>query len=341
MRQGIARLAVGRKCLLRRIRHRKQEQVNNMRRADIMNLLLSCRSTGVTRHLELSTARCAGLVASLGALLVASFGLGYGSARALGYLPREDRIVELQQQVAGQQESLGQARNAAQDQLDALAIRVGQLNASVIRLNALGGRLTEMASLDDGEFDFTGAPAVGGPEELAGGPADISGLTADLDALHDTLERQERQLAVLADLLVNRKLREERRPRGRPVKSGYVSSYFGRRTDPFTGRSDYHKGVDFASKTGTEVVAVALGVVTWSGDRPGYGRMVEVNHGNGYVTRYAHNARNLVAVGERVQPGQTIALMGASGRATGPNLHFEVWYGGRPVDPGRFIRQST
>ena len=102
-----------------------------------------------------------------------------------------------------------------------------------------------------------------------------------------------------------------------------------------------HKGVDFAGKSGAQVVAVADGVVTWSSNRYGYGQMVEINHGNGYSTRYAHNSENLVAVGEEVRKGQTVALMGDTGRATGPNLHFEVLQGGRAVNPVKFIRQGA
>ena len=130
-------------------------------------------------------------------------------------------------------------------------------------------------------------------------------------------------------------------PQGRPVNSGWISSYFGKRTDPFTGKPANHTGIDFAGKLGDPVNAVAEGVVTWSGDRYGYGIMVEINHGNGYVTRYAHNSENLVAVGDEVKKGQTVALMGETGRATGPNLHFEVLRNGRRVNPVNFIRASS
>jgi murein DD-endopeptidase MepM/ murein hydrolase activator NlpD len=137
---------------------------------------------------------------------------------------------------------------------------------------------------------------------------------------------------------LNRKLRDEVRPEGRPVTAGYVSSHFGSRTDPFTGRRAFHKGVDFAGREGAEVVAVASGVVIWSGERYGYGQLVEVNHGNGYVTRYAHNVDNLVAVGDTVRRGQVIARMGGTGRATGPNLHFEVLLNDKPVDPLTYVQ---
>jgi murein DD-endopeptidase MepM/ murein hydrolase activator NlpD len=300
-----------------------------MRGAAFMKQMLVFRSVVAAQGRSLSRAHPAALPVSIVALLAGSFGLGYGLG---GAKPEAGSMAGAALRAS--------APAPVQEQIDALAIRVGELNASVIRLNALGGRLTEMAGLDDGEFDFGAEPAIGGPEDAANGSLEIPGLTSELDALDHTLKRQDQQLSVLADLMVNRKLREDVRPRGRPVRSGYVSSYFGRRTDPFTGKAHFHRGLDFAAKSGTEVVAVAMGVVTWSGARPGYGRMVEINHGDGYVTRYAHNAKNLVMVGDHVEPGQTIALIGSSGRATGPNLHFEVWHAGRPVDPGRFTRQK-
>ena len=125
------------------------------------------------------------------------------------------------------------------------------------------------------------------------------------------------------------------------MSSGGISSYFGQRTDPFTGKPANHTGIDFAGKMGAEITAVADGVVTWSGDRYGYGIMVEVNHGNGYSTRYAHNSENLVQVGDEVKKGQVVGLMGRTGRATGPNLHFEVLKNGRRVNPVTFIRESS
>ncbi len=139
---------------------------------------------------------------------------------------------------------------------------------------------------------------------------------------------------------MDRNLRDQVHPAGRPVLSGYISSYFGNRTDPFTGRTARHKGVDFAGKDGAEVVAVAAGVVTWSDSRFGFGKLVEINHGNGFVTRYAHNRENLVAVGDRIEKGQVIALMGATGRATGPNLHFEVLRDGRVVNPLTYVKDT-
>lgn len=233
-------------------------------------------------------------------------------------------------------------RALTQENLDALALRVGQMNAHVIRLDALGQRLTAMAELDDGEFDFSRTPGMGGPEDLllsANGQGnelgDVLRMMEDLDA---QLTDRRTQLAVLEDLMLNRNLRARVQPEGRPVASGWLSSRFGRRTDPFTGKPAVHRGVDFAGRPGTEVLSAGDGVVIFAGSRYGYGRMVEINHGNGYVTRYAHNKDNLVQVGDTVRKGQTIATMGSTGRATAPHLHFEVLRDGRQVDPLPYIQ---
>ncbi|UCE89604.1 MAG: M23 family metallopeptidase, partial [Pseudomonadota bacterium] len=135
-------------------------------------------------------------------------------------------------------------------------------------------------------------------------------------------------------------LQAEVMPAGRPVKRGWLSSYFGKRTDPFTGRRVHHAGVDFAGKLGSDVVAVAAGVVTYSGKRYGYGNLVEIDHGNGYSTRYGHNRENLVKVGDTLKKGHLIAKMGSSGRSTGPHVHFEVLLNGRAVNPKKYVHAS-
>ena len=200
-----------------------------------------------------------------------------------------------------------------------------------------------MADIDDGEFNFDADPALGGPEEPVGGGSNVAvpEVVTAMTTLRHQLSDREAQLNVLEGVLMNQSLKERVYPQGRPVNSGWISSYVGKRTDPFTGKPANHGGVDFAGKHGAEIATVADGVVTWSGDRYGYGVMVEVTHGGGYVTRYAHNSENLVDVGDEVKKGQIVALMGESGRATGPNLHFEVLQNGKRVNPVRFIRDSS
>ncbi|MDV3237496.1 MAG: M23 family metallopeptidase [Gammaproteobacteria bacterium] len=237
-----------------------------------------------------------------------------------------------------QRRAVEQARRSSQAHLDALTLRLAQMQAQVMRLDGIGQRLVEIAKLDKGEFNFEQPPAQGGPVEAGAAHAyEPPDFMRELDALSAQLDDREQQLIILEDLLLSRTLKEQGYPAGRPVTSGWLSSYFGKRTDPFTGRPALHAGVDFAGKLGSDIVAVAAGVVIWSGKRHGYGNLIEINHGNGYVTRYAHNQKNLVKVGETVKKGQKIALMGSSGRSTGPHVHYEVLRDGRQVDPARYL----
>lgn len=305
-----------------------------------MQLILLSRDRGHLAQLRLSSRRvCLGLFFLAFAVCAGFFYGGFRAASAFGIANPQAQVQEWRDELATQEQVLEATRRALQQNIDALALRIGQMNAHVVRLDALGSRLTQMADLQDGEFDFSSLPSLGGPEEPAvdGEVMEINNVVTALDALDEQLTDRDRQLNVLEDFLLNRKLRDEVHPEGRPVTAGYISSRFGNRTDPFTGRRAFHKGVDFAGRSGAEVVAVASGVVIWSGPRYGYGELVEINHGNGYVTRYAHNADNLVVVGETVKRGEVIARMGDTGRATGPNLHFEVLRNGQAVDPLTYV----
>lgn len=304
-----------------------------------MNVIIFDRLRGHAREINLAHPKAIAVVA-LGALLV--LGGVFLAGRQLGLRNAAQRpavqAAEWSRKLATQQAQIAETRRVLQEHIDALAKRVGQMNAHVIRLDALGRRLTQMADIDEREFDFGNPPAQGGPEgDAQGEAAQIPELTAMIDDLSRQMDDREVELGVLENLILSRNLNEQIKPKGRPVTDGWISSYFGSRSDPFTGYTAVHKGVDFAGRAGAQVVAVATGVVTWSRERFGYGKMVEINHGNGFVTRYAHNERNLVSVGETVQKGQPIALMGATGRATGPNLHFEVLRNGRQVNPLQFI----
>jgi len=252
-------------------------------------------------------------------------------------------ISALKNELYGQRKSIDEARRATSENIDALAMRLGRLQSHVIRLDALGDRLTKMAELDKGEFDFTTQPAQGGPENDShddSASVDPVSFTASLDTLSEQLENRAQQLALLETMLMNRGLQDEVVPAGRPITAGWLSSYFGMRTDPFTGKNEYHKGLDFAGKLGSDVVTVAAGVVTWAGRRYGYGNLVEINHGNGYSTRYGHNDKIIVKVGDAVKKGQVVAKMGSTGRSTGPHVHFEVLYNGKAVDPMNYIQTS-
>jgi len=241
-----------------------------------------------------------------------------------------------------QEQQVAEIKREAERKLAAMTLRVAGLQARLVRLDALGERLTTMAKLDNGEFDFSRVPALGGPEHAIEEESPSEGeFLASLDLLGEKIEDRRQQLNTLEALLAKRKLQSDVFLAGRPIRSGWMSSKFGRRTDPFTGRIAWHQGVDFAGKAGADIVSVAAGVVTWSGERHGYGQMVEVNHGNGFSTRYAHNKENLVKVGDVVKKGQVVALMGSSGRSTGPHVHFEVFKHGRPVDPSTYIHRAS
>lgn len=307
-----------------------------------MQLILLSKDRGHVGQMRLDSGRVWLVALSVAAFVCAgAFYGGFRAAEMFGISNPRAEVDKWRAELEQQQSIVASTRNALQQNLDALALRLGQMNAHVVRLDALGARLTQMAGLKDGEFDFTSAPSLGGPEEPLADTefTKMTGVINALDVLDEQLADRSQQLTVLEDLLLNRKLRDEVRPGGRPVTQGYISSRFGSRTDPFTGRRAFHKGVDFAGRQGAEVVAVASGVVIWSGERYGYGELVEINHGNGYVTRYAHNVDNLVQVGDTVKRGQVIARMGGTGRATGPNLHFEVLLNDKPVDPLTYIGQ--
>jgi murein DD-endopeptidase MepM/ murein hydrolase activator NlpD len=169
---------------------------------------------------------------------------------------------------------------------------------------------------------------------------EVPDFIQELDALSRQLDDRSEQLSVLETMLMNRNLQQQALPAGRPIKKGWISSYYGMRTDPFTGKREHHAGVDFAGKHGAEVVAVGAGVVTWASERYGYGNLVEITHGNGIATRYGHNHKILVKVGDKVEKGDTLALMGSTGRSTGPHVHFEVLKNGRSVNPSEYIQAA-
>jgi murein DD-endopeptidase MepM/ murein hydrolase activator NlpD len=247
-------------------------------------------------------------------------------------------VASMRDTIAKQQVRLEQLEAASHRDMDALALQLGALQAQATRLNALGQRLTSVGKLEDGEFDFGKAPALGGAEDPNMQPHGLDfDLAGNIAALRNQFGQQEMQLTVLENLLTDRRLQGAALPTGYPVANSYIGSGFGARVDPINGESEHHLGLDFDADAGSDIKAVAGGVVVWSGERAGYGRVVEIDHGNGYMTRYAHNQQNLVQVGDRVKFGQIIAKVGSSGRSTGPHCHFEVWLNGRAMNPYNYV----
>lgn len=254
---------------------------------------------------------------------------------------RQALIEQWQTDVHRQRVKLEHIQQEAEANIDVLSSRVGLLQAHVMRLDALGRKLVQMASIDKAEFDFDLTPAMGGPETVGNAGIESDELELAIDQLSLELESRQSQLAILEDLVLDENLQKEVQPSGRPITRGWISSYYGMRTHPLSGRREMHKGIDFAGKLGGEVIAVAKGVVTYAGRRWGYGNVIDIAHGNGYTTRYAHNSRLLVSVGDTVEKGFQIAEIGSSGRSTGPHVHFEVLKNGRDINPVRFIRATN
>ena len=229
--------------------------------------------------------------------------------------------------------------------IDAVSGQVGAMQAEILRLNALGERLVHMAGLDETEFDFRRPPPQGGPDtDASDHPAAIDALAEELAQVLTELDDRERKLTLLEELIMKRHLGdpgEQTALSGWPVRSGYITSTFGFRKDPYRGRSAFHKGIDFAGSLGSPVVAVAEGVVTFSGRQNGYGNMVEVRHKDGLVTRYGHCQKLLVSEGATIARGQTIATLGSTGRSTGPHVHFEVLVNGKQVNPMPYLDQTN
>ena len=247
-------------------------------------------------------------------------------------------VADWQDVVSGQKAEIAEARQSAQADIDALTLRIGQMQGQMLRLNALGGRLVSQSDLDKGEFDFDAVPAMGGPEDVMNRQSlPLVDFLSMLEQLETEMMDREQKLSVLESLLMSRSLSERVMPSGRPVEDGWLSSRYGKRNDPFTGKQDFHKGLDFAGKKGSEVIAVGDGVVSWAGNKTGFGKLIEIKHGNGYTTRYGHNQSHMVKVGDTVKKGQQIALMGSTGRSTGPHVHFEVLHNGKSVNPSSFI----
>lgn len=281
-----------------------------------------------------------GAIVSVCALVFIAIGV---AATLLIANPRSHDLREvaaLRATLVAQRDQLAHIDGDSQRDRDALALQLGQLQAQATRLNALGDRLTQVGKLDDGEFDFDAAPALGGAEEPGTGQRMSLPLQQGVDDLRAEFDRQAAQLDVLENMLRDRKIDNALLPTGMPVAQGYIASGFGMRSDPINGRSAMHSGLDFDAPIGTPVMAVADGVVTWAGDRSGYGNVVEIDHGNGYMTRYAHNSALVAHVGERVHAGETIAKVGSTGRSTGPHCHFEVWLKGRAVNPMAYVKST-
>ncbi len=215
------------------------------------------------------------------------------------------------------------------EQVGGIVNQVAIMQNRINKMELLTATMAENAGLNKEDFTLS--------EEMQTFDASESSLTNQINKMAETLDFKIQQLTALESLMMGLNIERQSELAGRPVGKGWLSSYYGVRKDPFTGRPAMHKGIDFAGKEGEDVIATGAGVVTWSGSRYGYGNLVEIDHGNGLRTRYGHNAELTVEVGDVVTQGQGIALVGNTGRSTGAHVHYEVLKNGQQVDPLPFI----
>ena len=228
----------------------------------------------------------------------------------------------------------------AAPQIEDMASSIGEMQAELMRLNALGERLVDMGGLDRREFDFQNPPPQGGPEEAAARDYTIKEIASELGSVVSLLKDRKRKLEILEEAISGKDLTAKSVPAGWPIRAGYITSNYGMRVHPIHHRAMFHQGVDFAAPQGSPVVAVADGVVTFSGRRSGYGNLIEISHANGYATRYGHNSVNGVSEGQQIRKGQVIGAVGSTGSATGPHVHFEVLRNGEHLNPMPFAGEQ-
>ncbi|KMQ73688.1 Peptidase family M23 [Marinobacter subterrani] len=310
-----------------------------------MNIILVGKHHGKSRVLPINATLAAALVFFVLLMLAAAGWAGYQVAveRAEAREPTNaEMVAEWQGMLARQKNQLAGIEENVQQQVDALTLRLGEIQGRLLRLDALGQRFVESGFVPSDEFDFTQPAAVGGPEDaLAADSYSAPQLTRMIEEMERRIDNREQQLRLLDQLVSSQRLEDELYLEGRPITWGWLSSHYGYRSDPFTGKRTWHDGVDLAGKDGSDIIAVAGGVVTYAGDRYGYGNLVEIDHGDGLVSRYGHCKKVKVKVGDVVQKGQVVALMGSTGRSTGPHVHFEVIQNGKSQNPEKYIKRAS
>jgi murein DD-endopeptidase MepM/ murein hydrolase activator NlpD len=301
----------------------------------VSNRLAKARSITLTK-IHLSVLVILGLALFVGAVLTAQY--------AIVRLQPGSISNELRTWLAKAQEDEQQKQQAyMRESMDTMAKRLGQMQAQLLRLDGLGARLAKMTGMKPQEFSFDQMPAQGGPYIPASQQSEVSldSMDKQLASLSTLLSDRSDKLVALETLLMQDSLSKRLLPSMAPITEGWYSSNFGWRIDPFTGKNAMHEGVDYMVPAGTAIHASAGGVVVYAAYHPQYGNMVEIDHGNDIVTRYAHASKLLVKVGQMVRRRQEIALSGSTGRSTGPHLHFEIRYKGLAQNPVRFLQSAA
>jgi murein DD-endopeptidase MepM/ murein hydrolase activator NlpD len=248
-------------------------------------------------------------------------------------LPFLEKLVQ-----AMNAEQAQESRRFVRENLNVMAVRLGEMQAQLLRLDSMGERLAAVAGIKPQELRMLEKPRDGrGGPLIEPQPLSPDNLREALDSLSHRLEAKSDALSLLETHLIEERIRKSRLPTSLPVDAAWNTSSFGFRLDPFTGDKAMHEGVDFTADGGTPIRAAAAGVVVNVEHHPGYGNVLDIDHGNDLVTRYAHCSKIVVQPGALVKRGQVIAEVGSTGRSTGPHLHFEVRIKGTAHDPNRFL----
>jgi murein DD-endopeptidase MepM/ murein hydrolase activator NlpD len=253
------------------------------------------------------------------------------------------KVPILQDIIASSQQGETQkAREFVQQNLNAMAVKLGEMQAQLTRLDALGERLSTVAGIKPQEFRMNELPGLGGAQSTSfpGQNLSMQEFNQKLSTLSRQMENRTDMLGVLDAQMFEQTVKKKLLPTMLPVAGTYNASSFGMRIDPFTGQQTMHEGMDFIAETGQTIVAAAGGVVQFAGFHPQYGNMIDIDHGNDLVTRYAHTSKMFVKEGDIVQRGRKIALVGTTGRSTGSHLHFEVRFKGVAQNPAGFLFAS-
>ncbi|HEX6296121.1 MAG TPA: M23 family metallopeptidase [Burkholderiales bacterium] len=300
-----------------------------------MQIILISDRLAKARSVSLSLRHLIGsAMFALALVLGATAGLHWLTLRYAAEVP----FPVLQQLVHSARETEAErSRTFVQQNLNAMAVKVGEMQAQLTRLDALGERLSALAGVKD--FRFNEAPGLGGaaPTLMPSQNLSLADFSEKLTLLSRQVENRNDMLGVLEAQLFEQAVKKRLLPTMMPVAAPYNASGFGRRVDPFTGQWAMHEGIDFLADLGSPVVAAAGGVVVFAGKHPQYGYMVDIDHGNDLVTRYAHCSKLLVREGDVVHRGRKIAESGSTGRSTGPHLHFEVRFRGVAQNPAKFL----
>lgn len=303
----------------------------------MMNIILVSGKLTRARTLTLTVPHLVlGTAATLLALLVLAFGLQYSMLRYAASLnsPLLNTLV-----LSAQQEQNEKTQSYLRDNLNAMAAKLGQMQAQLLRLDTLGERLAKTAGFKPQEFMFDQVPGQGGAvSTLPTYDLSLGDLSRQVDLLTRQVDDRTEKLGILDSLMIVDSAKKKLLPSVLPVEGGWYSSNFGWRIDPFNGVRAFHEGMDFMAEVGTLARAAAGGVVIYSDFHPQYGNMIEIDHGNGLVTRYAHLSKRLAKIGDVVMSSGKIGTVGNTGRSTGPHLHFEVRQNGAPLNPVRFFR---